>query len=115
MNYHYRFLKEKTVMVSSVCYISPLQELDEIALELKSKNYYGEVVFDLLCVNGNQVSNRFVSINFDGEYFDSQKAKTLTSPDKKLIKLQDYFYQHHQDFLASSTLSAEQRRNFVVN
>lgn len=112
MNYHFRLLKEKQVIVSSVCYISPLQELFELANELKKKQYFGEVLFDLLCVNGNN-SNRFISIVFNGEIFDRSSAKLLANPDKSLLNLQDSFYKEHQSFISSSVLSSVQRSNYL--
>lgn len=115
MNYHYRFLKEETVIVSSVGYISPLQELYDLAGELRSKSYSGDVLFDLLCVNGNTSSNRFVSMKFDGKHFERQESITLEQPDNNLLEIQNKFYQQHQSYILSSVLSSDKQRLFITS
>ncbi|NOQ35488.1 MAG: hypothetical protein GQ569_06280 [Methylococcaceae bacterium] len=112
MNYHFRLVKEKKVIVSSVCYLSPLQELLELAKELKKERYLGEVLFDLLCVNGNN-PNRFVSMLFNGEEFERGSVKSLVKPSKLLLDTQDSFYKKHLSFITSSVLSTKQQNNYL--
>ncbi|EOX4467705.1 type II toxin-antitoxin system RnlB family antitoxin [Vibrio alginolyticus] len=108
MNYHLRTLGNKLV-VSSVCYESPLHNLPELAKTIKSINFHGEVVFDLLCVNGLS-RNRFVSMLFDSS-FDRSSKRPLSS--NELEVAQSKFYKSHPDFLYSSVLPKEQISCFL--
>ncbi|CAK2250789.1 Antitoxin to toxin RNase LS or RnlA [Vibrio crassostreae] len=108
MNYHLRTLGNKLV-VSSVCYESPLRNLPELSKHIQSIDFHGEVVFDLLCVNGMS-RNRFVSIFFDSS-FDRSSKKPLNS--SKLESVQSEFYRHHPDYLQSSVLQDEQINYFL--
>lgn len=113
MNYHIRLLKSRELVVSSVNYISPIRELALLAQELKIKHYSGEVVFDLLCVNGNN-PNRFVSIQFDGDLFDRSTARPISNPGKELVRLQTSFYKKHSTFIANSVLPQEERLSYTL-
>lgn len=112
MNYNCRLYDQKKVIVSSVCYMSPLQELMDLANELREKQYRGEVLFDLLCVNGNN-PNRFFSIIFDGTDFDRSSAQPIVNPSKALLLLQDRFYREHQTYINSSVLSSKERVQYA--
>jgi hypothetical protein len=113
MNYHLRLLKKKRVIISSTSYHSPLQELLELASELKIEQYSGDVLFDLLCVNGNN-SNRFISIFFNGNSFDNKSAKSIETPSNSIIVEQKIFYEEHQSYIFNSVLSSSQQKLYVV-
>lgn len=113
MNYHIRQLKSQKIVVSSVNYISPIRELAVLTQELKIKHYSGEVVFDLLCVNGNN-PNRFISIRFDGDLFDRSSTSCISNPEIELIKSQTSFYKKHSKFISNSVLSQDERLNYTV-
>ncbi|CAG20221.1 type II toxin-antitoxin system RnlB family antitoxin [Photobacterium profundum] len=108
MNYHLRSLGNKLV-VSSVCYESPLRNLPELAKQIQSFDFHGEVVFDLLCVNGMS-RNRFVSMFFDSSFNRSSK-KPLTSDELECA--QSDFYRKNPDYLYSSVLHEEQISSFL--
>ena len=111
MNYHLRELK-KHIIISSTSYISPLQELLELASELKRKQYSGEVLFDLLCTNGNN-PNRFISIFFNGSNFENKSVKALDKPSMFIINEQSDFYSNNQEFICNSVLSSIQQEKFI--
>lgn len=113
MNYHIRLLKSKILVVSSINYISPIRELALLTQELKIKHYSGEVVFDLLCVNGNN-PNRFISIQFDGDLFDRSSTSPISKPETELVKSQTSFYKKHSKFIANSVLPQDERLNYTV-
>jgi hypothetical protein len=112
MNYHLRLIK-KEMIISSTCYLSPLQELLELAGVLQEKQYFGEVLFDLLCVNGNN-PNRFISMFFNGEDFDYKSTKLSENLSKSIINSQDVFYQNHSSFISNSVLSASEQKNYSI-
>jgi len=112
MNYHLRLIK-KEMVISSTCYLSPLQELLELADDLKEKHYFGEVLFDLLCVNGNN-RNRFISMFFNGEDFDYKSTRLSENISKSIINSQDIFYQNHSSFISNSVLSTTEQKNYVI-
>lgn len=111
MNYHLRSMGDKFV-VSSTSFASPLQELLEIAAELKIKQYSGEVLFDLLCVNGIS-DNRFVTILFDGVRFDRRTVKRFEKSALSFVKSQDDFYKLHPAYIANSVLSENARLPYL--
>ncbi|MCD9477088.1 type II toxin-antitoxin system RnlB family antitoxin [Photobacterium phosphoreum] len=110
MNYHLRLLDDKLI-VSSISYVSPLQDLHSIASDLKSKHYLGEVMFDLLCVNGAS-SNRFILIAFNGESFERRTTKPVQNPKASLVSIQDSFYKSNPQFLADSVLSKDNQVSY---
>ena len=114
MNYNCRLISQKKMIVSSVCYVSPLQELKELAIELAQKHYRGAVLFDLLCVNGNN-SNRFISIQFNGSQFDRSTAKPIENPNNNIVSLQKEFYKENNLFISNSVLSSKDKEFFQLN
>ena len=60
------------IIIYSVSYITPLNELKNIENELTitfNGKYKGSIIFDLLLSNGNQ-SDRFIKIFFNKNKFD---------------------------------------------
>jgi len=112
MNYHLRLIK-KEMVISSTCYLSPLQELLELSGVLKEKQYFGEVLFDLLCVNGN-TQNRFISMFFNGENFDYKSTKLPVNLSKSIMSSQDAFYQKHSTFIINSVLSTTEQKGYII-
>lgn len=114
MNYHLRNFKSKQIIISSVNYESPLCELREVAVKLRQRQYFGEVLFDLLCVNGNN-PNRFISIPFNGNSFERSQTKQILEPSDSLVEEQEQFYRKHVAFIYNSVLSGEQRKPYLSN
>lgn len=93
------------LVVCSTSYENPLHELVTIAQELALLNYCGDVIFDLLCVNGIS-KNRFISIKFDPiKGFDRQSKKAFKS--HSLEHEQNDFYAAKQNYLYNSVLAKE--------
>jgi hypothetical protein len=112
MNYNYHLMLTEKAVVSSTSYVSPLQELLDLSRQLKIENYRGEVIFDLLCVNGNN-PNRFISIFFNGDAFDKSSVKLIEHPGKKIIEIQTKFYKEHPQYISNSILSSRDRVFFA--
>lgn len=110
MNYNLEHTK-LCIIVSSVSYESPLQDLPEIESCLKVKNYIGNVVFDLLCSNGDEL-NRFVTMNFNGSFFNRRTLKALEKPSNDLISKQKDFYRQNKAFISNSILSSKLKARF---
>jgi len=113
MNYNYRLICPEKAVVSSTCYVSPLQELLDLSQKLRFENYFGEVIFDLLCVNGNN-PNRFISIFFNGKDFDKSTVKLIERPEKIIIEMQTKFYKEHPQYISNSVLSSKDK-NFYAH
>ncbi|WP_235169305.1 type II toxin-antitoxin system RnlB family antitoxin [Photobacterium iliopiscarium] len=96
-------------MVSSINYESPLHDLPNLAEQIKSTHFHGEVVFDLLCVNGMS-RNRFISMFFNSS-FDRATKKALMS--HELENAQSEFYRHNPNYLHSSVLHEEEISAFL--
>ncbi|WP_462153921.1 type II toxin-antitoxin system RnlB family antitoxin [Pseudoalteromonas piscicida] len=107
MNYKLEHSKLGLV-ISSISYESPLQDLPEIELHLKAKHYVGDVVFDLLCSNGNEL-NRFVTMTFDGSSFNRRTLNVLSNPPKELQVHQNLFYSQNEVHISNSVLSSAAR------
>lgn len=56
-------------MVLATSYENPLENLEEIETDLKSENYEGSIIFDMLACLGDN-NNRFLSCYFDGHNLD---------------------------------------------
>ena len=85
--------KEYKYVVFATSYENPINQLDDIENELRNKKYSGEVLFDLLLCNGMS-SNRYLVMNFDGEYFDVFSSKVI----KNLSKVTErYLYNYFKD------------------
>lgn len=107
MNYKLEHSKLGLV-ISSISYESPLQDLPEIELYLKVEHYVGDVVFDLLCSNGNEL-NRFVTMTFDGSSFNRRTFNVLINPPKELLEHQNLFYSQNKLHISNSVLSSSAR------
>ncbi|HGI1702963.1 TPA: type II toxin-antitoxin system RnlB family antitoxin, partial [Streptococcus pyogenes] len=71
--YHILNLKSDSCkVVVATSYVSPLSQVYAIANELKSVDYKGEVIFDLVLSNGFS-SNRFLKTDFDGNQLNIGK------------------------------------------
>ncbi|EOY6909926.1 MULTISPECIES: type II toxin-antitoxin system RnlB family antitoxin [Proteus] len=93
------------LVVCSTSYENPLHELTTIAQELVLLNFCGDVIFDLLCVNGIS-RNRFISIKFDPlKGFDRKSKKAFKS--HSLENEQNHFYSTKRNYLYNSVLAKE--------
>ncbi|MEZ9043202.1 MULTISPECIES: type II toxin-antitoxin system RnlB family antitoxin [unclassified Vibrio] len=100
------------IVISSVSYESPLHDLPEIELCLNFKHYVGEVVFDLLCSNGDEL-NRFVTMSFDGSSFNRRTLSVLSNPPEELLTFQNLFYSQNKTHVSNSVLSSSARSTYT--
>lgn len=91
-------------IIFSTDYISPIEELDEIEFKLKSCNYLGYIIFDLLMVNGNS-ENRFMEVYFDGEKFDRNSFKIAKKLSTHINTVSSDFYFNNLAIVEKSRLS----------
>lgn len=77
-------IEEKYIVIAT-SYVNPIDELDHIAKELEVRKCYGDIIFDLLLCNGLN-SNRFLSINFDGNKFNLFSARKMRMENESIIK-----------------------------
>ncbi|MCW7553741.1 type II toxin-antitoxin system RnlB family antitoxin [Endozoicomonas gorgoniicola] len=101
----------QVAVVTALVDYHPMQHLKDLSSKLKSFNYSGSVVFDLLVFNG-LASNRFVAIIFNGNNFDRKTFKVLTDIDQDLKQGQDKYFRAHPDLLKASVLSSSELKNF---
>ncbi|MDD0822344.1 type II toxin-antitoxin system RnlB family antitoxin [Bacillus cereus] len=95
-------IEQYPYIVYSVSYISPIEELPDIAEELKN-HFQGKVLFDLLLSNGIS-SNRFLEAEFDGVTFNYSSFKSLSNVNELIKKGSSMFYQSNIEFLENSVL-----------
>lgn len=88
-------------VVFSTCYRSPLEEIEEIELQLKG--YKGIVLFDLLLCNGIG-ENRFTEGLFDGERFLYPTFKAIDMFDDEIRGFAAKYYYEHPEYLPNSIL-----------
>lgn len=101
--YHILNLKtDSCKVVVATSYVSPLSQVYAIANELKSVDYKGEVIFDLVLSNGFS-SNRFLKTVFDGDQLNIAKIEALSKVKNNILdELYVFFYEHPQYVKASS-------------
>lgn len=93
-------------IIYSNSYFSPLEQLENIEEELKG-NYNKKLIFDLLLCNGN-VSDRFISIHFNGSIFDTNKIKVI-KPSYNMLNRSLKFYNENLRYVECSVLTKIQK------
>jgi hypothetical protein len=97
-------MRGQYIFIQSISYINPINELKDIAHELHTIKYEGEVIFDLLLANGN-TSNRFLISKFIDKRFEMKSfKKTIISQDIR-NEIANY-YKNHSDYLSNSILTS---------
>lgn len=91
------------IFIQSTSYNNPINNLDQIAKELRKNRYEGSVVFDLLLATGN-TSNRFLLTKFTNRKFDTSSFQK-TQISIKLRKEIFIYYKNNSDYLSNSILS----------
>jgi hypothetical protein len=96
----------KTVVIATG-YENPLSNLSDISIKLQSLscNQQEEVLFDLLCTNGNEW-NRFVAIQYDGKNLLRSTFHVVSEDEieAEVLQSQKVFFKTHPELLASSVL-----------
>lgn len=92
------------LIIFSTDYISPIDYLSEIEDYLKTKNYLGEIIFDLLLVNGNS-ENRFIEAFFNGEKFSRKSFMIVNKLSNEIKNVTTEFYFNNLSIVENSRLS----------
>lgn len=109
--YNIEAIEADKYIVFSTSYVSPLEFIKDIEIELsKLVNYKIEIIFDLLLSSGNS-SKRFAKINYDGKHLDRKSFKFI-SIDKKdnLRKVSADHYKYKGELVEQSILSSIQKK-----
>lgn len=95
-------------LVIGTSYESPLSALPSIEEELRSINYTGDVVFDLLLSNG-KASNRFVRLNFNKDSFDHNSFQVVCKVGSDLQEISKSFFRQNKELLTRGVLTDQER------
>lgn len=105
---------EYQCLVLAISYEDPLEDLEQIELNLKEKGYNGEILFDMLGHIGDN-SERFLSCKFSGESFELDTFKVVkiskSSVFRKVTK--DYFLASKD--LLDATILTNIQKNLIIN
>ena len=84
-------------------YISPLNNLDEIKLELGEGNAI--VLFDLLLINGLN-SNRYIACEYKDKEFDVNSCRIVPEVDRKIKQLTAQYLSSNTELIECSILTS---------
>ena len=99
-------------VVTATADFHPLRQLKQLTAELESLHFGGEVLFDLLAVNG-LAENRFASMRFYGSKFDRSTFAIETNVNSRIKNDQDVIVKNDNTFLLGSVLSSSEIENFT--
>lgn len=99
-------------VVTATAEFHPLRHIRQIATELKKLNFNGQVLFDLLAVNGFS-PNRFASMKFDSSGFDRSTFAVESEVSNGIQQEQDAIAKCDQTFLLGSVLSSSELERFT--
>ena len=105
--------KKEYALVIGTSYESPLSALPSIEEELRSMNYNGNVVFDLLLSNG-KASNRFVRLNFDRNSFDHNSFQVVYQVGNDLQEISRSFFRKNKELLNRGVLTDQERFSILA-
>lgn len=112
-NYSIVLTKDKRydAIIYANSYISPIQDINEISLELSRLHIEGVVLFDMLLANGDNF-NRFAEVYYDGTQIHLEKMEIIEVYDKCFLNEVNCFYKQNIDLLDNSVLSLSQRFSY---
>ena len=105
----YRVISIKTeykLLVLSVSYVSPFDEIEELEKDLREMNFKGVVLFDLILCNGVG-SDRFIKAYFDGNSFDSNTFEIVSDIKDDIKMISSNFYKDNSDLIDKGVLSKQ--------
>ena len=102
----------RIAVVTATAEFHPLRQLKQITAELDQLRFEGEVLFDLLAVNG-LAENRFASMKFVEHKFDRSTFKVESNVTPTIRDEQDSIAKQDQTFLLGSVLSFSEIEKFT--
>lgn len=109
----YNMCAKYPVVIYSVSYLNPIQDLAEISNELcKKLNNACEVLFDMLLTNGEEF-NRFAIAKFDGNQIIYDSISVVNVSDSGELSTINAYYRQHIQTLNRGVLSPSQKRKYV--
>ncbi|MGP9808633.1 type II toxin-antitoxin system RnlB family antitoxin [Halomonas sp. AOP12-C2-37] len=99
-------------VVTATAEFHPLRQLKQLANELEAIGFKGNVLFDLLAVNG-LAENRFASIDFTGHEFDKASFAVESDVNQNIKSEQNSFAKTDKTFLLGSVLSSNEIEKFT--
>lgn len=105
----YRVISTETeykLLVLSVSYVSPFDEIEELENDLREMNFKGVVLFDLILCNGVS-PNRFIKAYFDGSSFDSNTFGIISNIKDNIKLISSNFYKNNSDLIDKGVLSKQ--------
>lgn len=103
-----KFEKDYKYVVVATSYENPIDEIENIEQELNNKKYCGKILFDLLLCNGMN-SNRYIEMEFDGDYFDINSSIIVDSPTENIKRAIYEYFSNRPLLIENSVLSRAQR------
>lgn len=105
-------VSDKIAVVTATGSFHPLRELGKVSRLLSKDNYEGEVIFDLLAVNG-LANNRFVSYKFRNGKLDRDSILIDPKVPEHIIEGQNEKARNDKEFLEGSVLSQDEIEEFT--
>lgn len=102
----------KIAVVTATADFHPLRQLKQLTVELDKLQFEGEVLFDLLAVNG-LAENRFASMKFSERKFDRTSFTVESEVTPSIKDEQDTLAKQDQTFLLGSVLSSKEVEKFT--
>ncbi|MEJ2682561.1 MAG: type II toxin-antitoxin system RnlB family antitoxin [Gammaproteobacteria bacterium] len=99
-------------VVTATADFHPLRKLKQLATELETIGFEGDVLFDLLAVNG-LAENRFASMRFSGHNFDKSSFAVESEINQNIKNEQDTIAKQDYTFLLGSVLSSSEIEKFT--
>lgn len=103
---------EYLVLLTS--YVDSLADISEIVKYLQKKNCVsGELLFDLLLVNGNSF-NRFVEVYYDGRSLNPDTYNIVEDIDLAIKNKTKSIIKRNMEYLSSSVLTNSEKREIIM-
>jgi len=101
--------KEKyPYIIFSKSYISPIEDIESLELDLQKIGAKGKIIFDLLLSNGDS-PDRYFEADFDGRHLDRKSFRQVNSISKKVKQISNKYYHNNLNLLKNSVLSKAQK------
>jgi hypothetical protein len=103
--------KPYEAIIYSMSFISPIEELEYIANDLKHININGKILFDLLICNGLSF-NRYIEVLFNNGKFD-KNSFSIIEETKNMKSRGKMFYLHYTESIMNSVLTDKEKEEIL--